>query len=333
LLGHAVHLEIRRSCKDFLSQLFCFSTSGEGQRKFENLRKRYSKKRALWKKPPKSGSGSNDEAIKRVEKLRKAYAFLAWLEPYIALRSTKTNLSEEMEEVEETQQDEKDDDEEDENEDGDDESTGDGDENEREGDEFDDISDEEDTEFDIERNKKNQSTSSTTSEKKETKSVAKRKIPLQNDEPKGGAKKKKVNGRAKAVEMKELALLESLQNSIVNKKGKSDSNSQTCADDLFGKMVGEDIKTLPPIFKLQARNEIQNVIFKYRMASMQDSLQRKLSSTNLVDGSHSPAKMSSNNMSNNLSNMYQNQFSPNSSGTSSSTSNHWIHSMNSYDFS
>ena len=33
-------------------------------------------------------------------------------------------------------------------------------------------------------------------------------------------------------------------------------------------MVGEDLKALPPISKLQARNEIQNVFFKCRMTAM-----------------------------------------------------------------
>ena len=39
-------------------------------------------------------------------------------------------------------------------------------------------------------------------------------------------------------------------------KKENDSKNAT-ADDLFGKMVGEYLKALPPISKLQARNEIQ----------------------------------------------------------------------------
>ena len=48
-------------------------------------------------------------------------------------------------------------------------------------------------------------------------------------------------------------------------------------------MVAKDLKSLPPISELQARNEIQNVLFKYRMAAMQDSLQRKWNSTAMLD--------------------------------------------------
>lgn len=47
-------------------------------------------------------------------------------------------------------------------------------------------------------------------------------------------------------------------------------------------MVDEDLKALSPISKLQARNEIQ-MFFKYRMAAIQDSLQRKLNSVAMVD--------------------------------------------------
>jgi len=56
------------------------------------LKKRYSKKRSEWKKPPASGSGASD--VKKADELKKAYEFLLWLDPYIALRNTKSNLDE-----------------------------------------------------------------------------------------------------------------------------------------------------------------------------------------------------------------------------------------------
>ena len=67
----------------------------------------------------------------------------------------------------------------------------------------------------------------------------------------------------------------SLPESIMRKNKENIESKNTTADDLFGKMVAKDLKSLPPISELQARNEIQNVLFKYRMAAMQDSLQRK----------------------------------------------------------
>ena len=53
------------------------------------------------------------------------------------------------------------------------------------------------------------------------------------------------------IEKKVLNVLESLQESIEQE-----------SDDLFKKMVGEDLNALPPISKLQARNEIQNMLLK-----------------------------------------------------------------------
>ena len=69
----------------------------------------------------------------------------------------------------------------------------------------------------------------------------------------------------------------------MRKNKESIEGKNTTADDLFGKMVAKDLKLLPPISELQARNEIQNVLFKYRMAAMQDSLQRKWNSTAMLD--------------------------------------------------
>ena len=66
----------------------------------------------------------------------------------------------------------------------------------------------------------------------------------------------------------ELNVLESLQKSIKSKNKEKNKSKNTTIDDLFGKMIGEDLKVLPPISKLQARNKIQNVLFKYCMTVM-----------------------------------------------------------------
>ena len=61
------------------------------------------------------------------------------------------------------------------------------------------------------------------------------------------------------IEKKELNVLEFLQESIMTKNKEKIEHKNTTADDLFGKMVGDDFKALPSISKLQARNEIENV--------------------------------------------------------------------------
>ena len=71
-------------------------------------------------------------------------------------------------------------------------------------------------------------------------------------------------------------MVESLQESIMSKNKEKNESKNTTPDDLFGKMFGEGLKALSPISKLQDRNEIQNVLFKYHMAAMQDFLQKKI---------------------------------------------------------
>ena len=92
------------------------------------------------------------------------------------------------------------------------------------------------------------------------------------------------------IEKKELNVSESRQESIMSKNKKKIESKNATADDLLGKMVGEDLKVLPPISKLQARNGIQNVLSKYRTTVTQDSLQRKLNSTAMIDDNFSPSK-------------------------------------------
>ena len=92
------------------------------------------------------------------------------------------------------------------------------------------------------------------------------------------------------IEKKELNVPESRQESIMSKNKEKIESKNATADNLLGKMVGEVLKALPPISKLQARNGIQNVLSKYRTAVTQDSLQRKLNSTAMIDDNFSPSK-------------------------------------------
>ena len=82
-----------------------------------------------------------------------------------------------------------------------------------------------------------------------TKKDSKKKIF--NEKAQSAARMKKRKSRNMEIEKKVLNVLESLQESIEQE-----------SDDLFKKMVGEDLNALPPISKLQARNEIQNMLLK-----------------------------------------------------------------------
>ena len=141
------------------------------------------------------------------------------------------------------------------------------------------------------------------------------------------------------VDSDELNLLNSLQSSIISRSKENKESKIQSTEELFGKMVVEDLKALLPISKLQARNEIQNILFKYRMAAMQDSLQRKLTSTTTMidtvgsDNAFSPSKTGRNQFPANFgTGSFQNNLSPNSSMSSQGNASmgHWIHNMNTF---
>ena len=78
------------------------------------------------------------------------------------------------------------------------------------------------------------------------------------------------------IEKKELNVLETLQESIMSKTKEKNESNNTTADAIIGKMVGEDLKDPPPISKLPGRNEIQNMLFKYRNGSNAVFLPKKV---------------------------------------------------------
>ena len=64
---------------------------GETKQRFDNLKKRFSKKKAKYKKATKSGSGSRE--AKQAETELKKYDSLNWLAPYLRLtENTVSNL-------------------------------------------------------------------------------------------------------------------------------------------------------------------------------------------------------------------------------------------------
>ena len=69
----------------------CSLNLGEAKRRFDNLKKRFSKKRAKYKKATRSDSGSRE--AKQAETELKKYDFLSWLVPYLRLKeNTASNL-------------------------------------------------------------------------------------------------------------------------------------------------------------------------------------------------------------------------------------------------
>ena len=68
-----------------------FLLLGEPERLFENLKKRFSKRKNAIKILKRFGAGRNDRVQKAEEELRK-YAFLEWINPYVAARDCRSNL-------------------------------------------------------------------------------------------------------------------------------------------------------------------------------------------------------------------------------------------------
>lgn len=67
-----------------------FNFIGEAKRRFENLKKRYSKKKKAFKMATRSGAGGREANVAEAE--MKNYDFLSWLSPYLRLRDTENNL-------------------------------------------------------------------------------------------------------------------------------------------------------------------------------------------------------------------------------------------------
>ena len=63
---------------------------GEAKRRFDNLKKRSSKKKAKYKKAARSGLGSRE--VKQAETVLKKYDFLSWFAPYLRLKENTGSI-------------------------------------------------------------------------------------------------------------------------------------------------------------------------------------------------------------------------------------------------
>ena len=73
----------------FIQYIFLI-VSGEPERLFENLKKRFSTRRTAVKKAKRYGAGRID--VQKAEEELKKYAFLEWIIPYIAVKDSISNL-------------------------------------------------------------------------------------------------------------------------------------------------------------------------------------------------------------------------------------------------
>ena len=73
----------------FIQDIFLI-VSGEPERLFENLEKRFSKRRTAVKKAKRSGAGRID--VQKAEEELNKYASLEWIIPYIAVKDSISYL-------------------------------------------------------------------------------------------------------------------------------------------------------------------------------------------------------------------------------------------------
>ena len=73
----------------FIQYIFLI-VSGEPERLFENLKKRFSKRTTAVKKAKRSGAGRID--VQKAEEELNKYAYLEWIIPYITVKDSISNL-------------------------------------------------------------------------------------------------------------------------------------------------------------------------------------------------------------------------------------------------
>lgn len=193
---------------------------------FDNLKKRYSKRRQAVLKASKSGSGKSDVVI--VQDQLKDYEFLAWINPFIKTRRSKSNF--EIMEVSTSA-----------NVDDAEEEDDDSDINERE------KSNDEDSLFD---------SSTSISQSK----LEKRKAAEVKARPAAKVRKTTNNENKKEELM-------STMSRLMQQRLEKNASSKNEEEERFGGMVAGELTKLPELLRVQAKHEINEVLFKYHMQS------------------------------------------------------------------
>ena len=201
---------------------------------FENLKKRFSKKKSAYKKASRSGVGI--DATNVVEKEFRKYDFLSWLNPFLRLKNTKSNLSTISDEEDES---------------------------------FEYSSVEKEVDIDEDRPFGNGSDSDSASVL--SASSIKRRKELSTPCISKSSKISATTGNASwvkgSLQEAEIDVMKS-----ISKAFKNDSSSQHTSefltrpqdqDEIFGMMVAGELKSFDAKHKFRIKHEISNIIYKY----------------------------------------------------------------------
>lgn len=192
-------------------------------KQFEILKKRYSRKRNALRKSSASGAGSSDVSgpTRELEK----YAFLAWLNPFIQLRRTKSNF--------------------------DDSSQLNSPDNLSAEDELEDEHYESENEFETEL-KRRKVQYNTQSKKQPEKPI--KKTPPNNQ----------TRAEIQNAELEIMRGMTDAINKIQQPSPVLPPPEEESLDNLFGKVIAGELKRFPEDVKFQVKHEINNVIYKFR---------------------------------------------------------------------
>ena len=227
----------------FIRYIFLI-VSGKSERLFENLKKRFSKRRTAVKRAKRSGAGRID--VQEAEEELNKYAFLEWIIPYIAVKDSISNLDvtsgiggsgvginegfDANDELEEKEQDESDN-----------------------GEDVD--GDDDDKEIEVKAPKR------------------KREIETKNVKSNPASEIKWKNKRVSPDEL--MLTISKRLNERSETKSKPVSESCDDAETIFGKMVADELRALPKKMKIMLKHDINESIFKYQMQLEQDNERSK----------------------------------------------------------
>lgn len=222
-------------CLLFIVCIYFHLFLGVAHQLFDNLKKRYSKRRQAVLKESKSGSGRGD--VDSVTSQLKNYGFMAWINPFCKTRNSKSNfVLENADDNVENYKEQKDNEEEDETKEAE------GEEDKEKEDGYEDSLFEE---------------SSTVSSTQKRKNIL---TAIGNQPP--NWKRKRVNTDQKEKLMSTMSVL-------MQQRIDKNSSTNSVEEEKFGGMIAAELAKLPEYLRIQAKYEINRTIFKFQLQNQQ----------------------------------------------------------------
>ena len=217
---------------------------------FDNLRKRYNKKKNDVKKSKKSGSATTD--AEKAEKALAPYKFLSWLDAFVYTRESKTNLMDEERNESQDNNNEND--------------LSDGDEMKENEVYVEETGDSIDADSGVLYNGDEDADSSTNTEMFTSPEPARKKQKNSLNTSKTTQPRSNKSTKATYLDEMELSVIKSLKDDLSRSNNNAHSEKELDSVDLFARSLASDLKNLKERDLHMAKHEIRNIVFKYQMA-------------------------------------------------------------------